>query len=141
MPDKKVTVPDGMLRAAMKAFAAWQGHPEYEFYAEGHVRNTVEAALEWLSEHPILPIDEWVEAAYDGMSGKGHVQTIVKIMDEWQRRMFIARHLMASSPPGPIDDLLYTAACLPKDTAEVDQRIGEAYARGLKRGSDVRSNS
>lgn len=76
----KIAAPEGMLKAFREVHEKREA--EYD-------RKALEAALLWLSENPILPTEEWAEYGYDGTNGKGHSATIVHLIGQWQRRMFL----------------------------------------------------
>ena len=76
-----IKVPEGMLKAALER---WPLHGD-----EDHrTLDRLEAALQWLSENPIVPTSEQSEelAERSGIS-TGNVQYALSL---WQRRMFLA---------------------------------------------------
>ncbi len=89
MSDKKIVVPEGMLEAVV-AVSPQADRPSREFAREFY-RPLLEAALEWLSEHPIVPIDKEVEEILDKVEPYRNWPEMVKrVVEIWQRQMFIA---------------------------------------------------
>ena len=142
MGEKRIVVPEGMLKAAERAtrlplesdFEAWRSDPKnWRRLAE----NIVTASLHWLSENPTVPtleqIDElhvYVEKRFDGHKN-GTMDGAVEMIVEWQRRMFLAPE------PNLLDDLyIFPNQSIPVDlkvnisAADVNVRINEAYRRG-----------
>jgi hypothetical protein len=75
---KKIVIPEGMLKAAYEPF-----EEEYEFsWTEMYTRKTLEAALRWLSENPIIPTDQKACELLDAYGHRGYT------FGQWQRRMF-----------------------------------------------------
>lgn len=81
MSDKKIVVPDGMLKAASK------GDP---LDAE-ELREPLRLALEWLSEHPIVPSEEDCRSLVIKKAGYDFEiwEWARWGASEWQRRMFL----------------------------------------------------
>jgi hypothetical protein len=126
--EKKIVVPKEMQVAFVKAMQDRFGS------VPGGTAVGLEAALRWLSEHPIVPT---MEQATE-MSDSGHPCVLdgVWYAIEWQLRMFLAPEPKA---PEEIKDLLFSEERkgLPDPyvneyTARVDARIIEAYRRGQK---------
>lgn len=85
MSDKRIVVPEGMLEEFYRGHATCpRGKPAMEV--------ALEAALRWLSENPIVPTDEQMDALTNEVpyqdSGNGSIFRVV--IDKWQRRMFLA---------------------------------------------------
>ena len=86
MPEKKYLVPEGMLRAAERAYNDCISE-------DNRSEETVEAALRWLAENPIVPTAK----------KSAELEILCKLNDEptcsdaifycseWQRRMFLRR--------------------------------------------------
>ncbi len=118
---KKIVVPAGMMQAALKAAG-----PDTPNYIRANV--VLEAALEWLSEHPIVPTDEQVEAMREGYNNSPCEMFARFTPGEWQRRMFLA-------PPAeilPLGDLLWDNNGYAAGHVMTRHReeILEAYRRG-----------
>ena len=73
MQEKKIVVPDGMLKAAIEC-RNLEGIHKRTFEA------ILEAALRWLSDNPIKPTRHQVT----------ELMVIPFMFEEWQRRMFLA---------------------------------------------------
>jgi hypothetical protein len=104
----KIRVPDGMMVAAHVAHI----HPTV-------LNEILEAALRWLSEHPIVPSTDDIGSMQDLLNGYGIADWGPILCAEWQRRM-----LLAPEPevPEEISDLIRGR--------EDDDLIIEAYRRG-----------
>jgi hypothetical protein len=93
MSEKKIVVPEGMLEAALDGLGI-----EIIKARRQYVKDTLEAALHWLSENPIVPTEKQIADLAKTMpyedSGNGNVLAVAVV--EWQRRMFLA--------PEPEDD-------------------------------------
>ena len=92
MSEKRILVPDGMLRAAWHAQLP-ADNPTFEWdegdeMSRNFYRRIFEAALRWLSDNPQVPT---MEQATE-MSDSGHPCVLdgVWYATEWQRRMFLA---------------------------------------------------
>jgi hypothetical protein len=92
MSDKRIVVPEGMLRAAWHAQLP-ADNPTFEWdegdeMSRNFYRRIFEAALRWLSDNPQVPT---MEQATE-MSDSGHPCVLdgVWYATEWQRRMFLA---------------------------------------------------
>ena len=133
MSDKKIVVPEGMLEAVV-AVSPQADRPSREFAREFY-RPLLEAALEWLSEHPIVPIDKEVEEILDKVEPYRNWPEMVKrVVEIWQRQMFIA-----TEPELPEE-----LKTIFKDTSKwngLDQdtkdATWEAYRRGLESKDNV----
>jgi len=91
MSEKRIVVPEGMLRAAIDASGI-----------TNHVTITeaVEAALDWQSENPQVPTDEQCDELINmiGANGRSLVRYPSRIskeqarnmLVEWQRRMYLS---------------------------------------------------
>lgn len=124
---KKIKVPEGMLEAAMRAsMEAGLGiGPSTELVIP------IEAALLWLTEHPIVPADEQLDSLlYDfGLQDHENAKPYSKaqarcLVVGWQRRMFLAPE---PEVPEAIKDLMdqYCSESYRGD-------LLEAYHRGLR---------
>lgn len=102
--DRKIVVPDGMLRAAQEEMSRHHLHVlkrrnlSCPIGSICSISRGLEAALRWLSENPIVPTDRQVlsmisECGEDAPWGK--TMTPIDMLCEWQRRMFLA--------PGPTE--------------------------------------
>jgi len=96
MMEKRIAVPEGMLRAAWHAQLP-ADNPTFE-WDEGDemnrkfYRRIFEAALLWLSENPIVPtLEQHMEISGVVRSRVDHNNlTMWDFWAEWQRRMFLA---------------------------------------------------
>jgi len=86
--EKKIVVPEGMMKAAI---FAWRLHPIRGYPPEDAVCKAVEAALRWLSEHPIVPTQKQSRKLYADVPQGLLVDEVPSwYAVEWQRRMFLA---------------------------------------------------
>lgn len=85
---EKIVVPEGMRKSATRAWL------ESEYEKPDVIRISLEAALRWLSENPIVPTDTQAYDLWQSqiLSGKTHSDNeLAKLCAvEWQRRMFLA---------------------------------------------------
>ena len=120
MSEKKIVVPEGMLEAALDGLGI-----EIIKARRQYVKDTLEAALHWLSENPIVPTEKQIADLAKTMpyedSGNGNVLAVAVV--EWQRRMYLA--------PEPE---------VPEETPEIirllDERM-ERYSMWLHRAMDA----
>lgn len=84
----KIQVPPAMLTAARNA-GEW-GSRLLTGYEHQQLEASLEAALRWLSENPIVPTKKQLENLWYESQGKGPEGTIEHCIAEWQRRMFLA---------------------------------------------------
>jgi len=87
MSEKKVTVPDGMLKAALAHMIGLGFNP-----AKESTRELLEAALRWQSENPIVPTWSDMDHMLDAYSPDDvpSVSDCQFVAVEWQRRCFLA---------------------------------------------------
>ena len=87
---KKIKVPEGMLKAARDGISA--SVEKYGFGASEAVGMCLKAALLWLSENPISPtidqIGQMEKAQVEGRIPRPPI-SLIGIITEWQRRMFL----------------------------------------------------
>jgi len=145
--EKKIVVPEGMLRAAWHAQLP-ADNPTFE-WDEGDelnrkfYRRIFEAALRWLSENPIVPTLEQTES----MRHLFHItdkplSVYQNVAVEWQRRCFLAPE---PEVPEDVKELLWADARCPdgifyfpvddrkpytSETLHHNEQIIEAYRRG-----------
>lgn len=93
--NRKIVIPEGMLNAACSAQSAKRIDPEGWMI----VRESLEAALIWLANNPIVPNEEVISDISLEM-GRVTSGAISKMLQEWQRRMFLA--------PEPIPESIVT---------------------------------
>lgn len=111
MSERKIVVPEGMLKAA------WD--TEAPFLLKSGIKSALESALRWLSENPIVPTDEQVESfSTEPMSVTAWAKAWAA---EWQRQMFVAPEPQI---PEEIRDLL-----LPNFSNAVQMVTGEHGTR------------
>jgi hypothetical protein len=123
MAEKKYAVPDGMLKAATL------GACEGMFLSQVHqvLLNTeriLEAAIRWQSENPQAPTDEQMKKMKSDIRYRVGVHfDDLKLVKEWQRRMYLA--------PEPE---------VPEETPEIirflDERM-ERYSMWMHRAMDA----
>lgn len=139
MGEKRIVVPEGMLKAVI------EHHPARRFlqddpklYATTTLEAVLEAALRWISENPRVPTDGQaeeiaLESYYSDPALPDSLLTKIKVnmAVEWQRRMFLAPE------PNSLDDLyIFPNQFIPGDLKvdisanDVNVRINEAYRRG-----------
>jgi hypothetical protein len=136
MRQRKIVVPEGMLKVAVAA--AWShigfSHPQASIRVQKEIeesfRVSLEAALRWLSENPIVPTDAQLELflTAQGLPNTGTFRSALSLFAGYfQRRMFLAPE---PEVPEEIEDLLW-----PKGHVGInhDQLIVEAYRRGQAR--------
>lgn len=114
MAERKIKVPEGMLKAA---YAAWD--------KQGAVDLCVVAALRWLAENPIVPTSHSICAEmHRTINAKGYCCYQSALLAEWQRRMFLESETEA------ISDLLWHHDPGGDCNTEHNKQIREAYRRG-----------
>lgn len=140
----KIIVPNEMISAAWNAVALKMR--EYVTEGKGRVpelsvsRISVEAALQWLAENPVVPTDEQEESLRNAcFRVVGPTRFVRNVAVEWQRRMFLA-----SEPevPEEIKDLLVnpsnwvisTVMGTSVDSSIINSRVIEAFRRGRQDG-------
>ena len=97
MREKKIVVPEGMLKAGVEAV---RDRSEFGFHfidnkdearIVAQTQDTLEAALLWLSENPIVPTNEQTQGVCDSIFvGPENLLDPRDAMVEGQRRMFYA---------------------------------------------------
>lgn len=103
MSEKKIVVPEEMLEEVFRF--SYDYATAYECVPSE--KQQLEAALRWLSEHPIIPNDEQLlefRHSWDDIWGKtqeGKGDFLVWALVEWQRRMFLAPE--PEVPENPIE--------------------------------------
>lgn len=80
--DRKIVVPEGMLKAAQD----WS--KDNQFFGTVQISGIVEAALRWLNQNPIRPTSEQAMKLYEDCPPRHGLTDWGAI--EWQRRMFLA---------------------------------------------------
>lgn len=89
MSEKKIVVPEGMLKAACVHIdvSSYGGYEQLQA-----VKSCLPLALRWLSENPIVPTDEQAAALLAVKPDIPETVTpyTVIVCTEWQRRMFDA---------------------------------------------------
>ena len=102
----------------------------------------LEAALRWLSESPIVPTMDDVEAmqeAYCGQQMSGEPNVCRFIATEWQRRMFAAPE--PGSPYDAVLDAALKAAPLHVDGVMIYSSNGDLLAEARRRGQKAEANA
>ena len=147
MSDKKILVPEGMLKASVEAvrdrsefgFHFIDNKDEARIVAQtgdrtvlnvtrhGTEQDTLEAALLWLSENPIVPTNEQTQGVCDSIFvGPENLLDPRDAMVEWQRRMFLAPE---PEVPEEIKDLVDSF-----NLPIYKEGLKESFRRGLKSG-------
>jgi len=128
MSEKKVTVPDGMLKAALAHMIGLGFNP-----AKESTRELLEAALRWQSENPIVPTWSDMDHMLDAYSPDDvpSVSDCQFVAVEWQRRMYLA------PAPEVTEEIKRRWESSP--TPETMIRIAEAFRRGSKPFVDGRN--
>ena len=134
---KRISVPDGMLKAALIA----SGLDDYCSDDQAEIRKALEAALLWASEHPQVPTDEQLQAMREHLlpdmpKGAEHFTSNDLFMGavEWQRRCFVQEE---PEIPEELDDIMFPDLAPDSITArksELNDLILDAYRRGLRKG-------
>jgi hypothetical protein len=93
MSERKIAVPEGMLKAALDGLGI-----EIVEARRQYVENALEAALRWLSLHPVVPtkeqtvvlrdLDTNISAQYGQTAPT--CASVSAVVTFWQRRMFLA---------------------------------------------------
>ena len=140
MSDKKILVPEGMLKAAVEAV---RDRSEFGFHfidnkdelrsrrarIVAQTQDTLEAALLWLSENPIVPTNEQTQGVCDSIFvGSENLLDPRDAMVEWQRRMFLAPE---PEVPEEINDLRLGGQTT-MSMGRMDWLLTEAFRRGQK---------
>ena len=135
---KKIVVPEGMLKAAigqalesgkvMKRRLWTEFFGSHDATCVQFTREMLEAALEWLAEHPIVPTDEQFQKMcgfYDWIMRRDY-EKMRDLIRKWTGMMFVAPEPEVMEA---VKDLLVKNPDHP-DREEIDKRILEAYRRG-----------
>lgn len=113
MRETKPVIPDGMLKAACDAMNAIIPIKDASDCRAGFMKRSLEAALRWVGQNPIIPTPEEYWAIIGDLKehgklesewSKGYVE-FLNIHIELMRRMFAAtpvRGKAAASPPPPV---------------------------------------
>jgi hypothetical protein len=85
MSEKKIVVPDGMLKAVKDRY-----DPNYPgAYRETFRRADLEVALRWRADNPIRPSSQQIQAMSDEMKAEGDLyQSVEAYCEKWARWMF-----------------------------------------------------
>jgi hypothetical protein len=123
----KIKVPEGMMDVAETAI-----HNCPEETSRNMARSSLEAALAWLAENPIVPTtsDDFSFLSSDYRLMDGYEANLVKSITKWQRRMFLA-----PDPDEPIKDLLEGKHVHGFNDSK--EALREAYRRGLEHARDT----
>jgi hypothetical protein len=139
MSERRIVVPDGMLKAATDAACTVldQRH-------EVVVGAALEAALRWLADNPPLPEIKQLESLWNSLPDSTgqypYWQKIREVMWQWQTRVFLA---VEPEVPEEVKDLLLVDAVnfeipngakLYGSAADRNAAIIEAFRRGQKAG-------
>lgn len=120
MTEKKIKVPEGMLKAAVAEWYVATGERDF------CIRMILEAALRWLSENPIVPDDEQCLQLWRGSAGADTTADCTRnTVSNWQRRMFLA----------PPESEMIGAETLEHFCSRF-QTIGEAVSEAFRIGQD-----
>jgi len=139
MTEPKIKVPEGMLAAVDEAIGKARARSVErlasragELWPNDLKQVTLEAALRWLAQNPIVPtLDEWEDCfrAIPDESYPSSVEVEIAQCAEWQRRMFFV-----SEPevPEAIKDLLRgnKGTYMKDPNREHDDAVIEAFHRG-----------
>jgi hypothetical protein len=127
--EKKIVVPEGMLRATWNAMEEHMQTHNFVGCVPGSMCSLtvgIEAALLWWSENPIVPTLEQAAELWRVTNGTLKDTWPVSIAVEWQRRMFLAPE---PKMPDAVKQLLKESC---GSGMSVEALIVEAYNRGLK---------
>ena len=141
IPSKRYVIPEGMLEAFRQGMTERPGGlamPRLK-PTDDLERAGVEGVLRWLSENPIAPTMQQLQAIYDSPDCPKEGTYVPYYLCEWQRRMFLAPE---PDVPEALIDLLapkFTNAlevamgkALTRNEEEYQKNILEAYRRGRK---------
>lgn len=119
---KRIVVPEGMLKVALDSWSV-SGRVQLHPNTIASIGASLEAALLWLSENPIVPTEEQWKAMNNERQWPDSVGRRQWLVAEWQRRMFLAPE---PEVPEEIADLLVGVH---PDVAPIAL---EAYRRGQR---------
>lgn len=93
--EKKIVVPPGMLDAVSDEMCQrWryrkEDWPSVKKTDAANLSFSLETALRWLAENPIVPTEKQFAKLYDDLSGVNDGKLTQRGVIEWQRRMFLA---------------------------------------------------
>lgn len=120
----KIVVPEGMWDAARRMYALANSlNGRTDCSDVDRLMYSLEAALHWLSENPIVPTPEQLMELNEHTPVGPHT---ISLLREWQRRMFLA-----PDPDAPIKDLLAKSEALGMGSGKQhNDAVREAYRRG-----------
>lgn len=126
MSEKKIVVPEGMLKAALNT---WNRHHlvDPELRSAWTMERLLEAALEWWSENPFAPTDEQANEFLG--CGRDKIWAC-DIIDIWQRRMFRAPE---QEIPEEVEDL-FLGTEHDRSGSTIRRAVVEAYRIGIRDG-------
>lgn len=118
MRQKTIMIPKGMMEAV--------GY-ENNAFAQELARRVIISALVWLTENPVLPLDEEAARIVDETHFSTLTARCIEFARLWQQRMFLAPE---PEVPNDVKELLYPD---PNGVNfDVNHTILEAYRRGQR---------
>lgn len=132
MTEKKIVVPEGMLKSAIEASLQRDpitGIPVLSRGFNATIISAIEAALLWIAEHPIVPNHTqtiYLCKSYEG-AGSDYCQSIRDVACSWQEIMFFAPE---PEVPKEMKDLLVNPVVGMVNGMHINDRILEAFRRG-----------
>ena len=131
---KKIVVPDGMLRAGIRASGITAGYEDLAVEHRRRAKAILEAALEWLAENPIYITDDHVKKILDAC------RTLPMSLDKYrmlfaelQRTLFLEEE---KEVPREIEDLMWSIPLYQNDGQfyEAIPNINETILKAFERG-------
>ena len=116
---EKYVVPDGMLKAANKAWDHFSG-----IGIGARIKVMLEAALQWATENPQVPTLQQAQDLREDFIALPSKEFVQFVTEEWQRRMWL------STEPEMIGPETVEEFCSRFRT--IREAVIEAYRRGLK---------
>lgn len=142
MSEKRIVVPEGMLKVAIDAAVKSSGASTIQASSrvkaeiEKSFHSALEAALRWQSENPVVPPEQFIHGHIRKGNGCWLSTTdCIAAIKEWQRRMYLAPE---SEVPEGIKDMLADldiATSYVTGREQYNKDIIEAYRRGQKTGA------
>jgi len=145
MSEKRIVVPEGMLKAAIDAVWGERGVGYQSTRGEGDIKACVEAALRWLSEYPIVPTAAEALTLLQDRVASGHLSnkeycaipstTIRCLIREWQRRMFLAPEPEISPVAKKVIQSFMGCTLTPEDADAIVEQVSYAAHGRIQKSS------
>lgn len=131
MSEKKIVVPEGMLRTACQAYPNprfdWVDSDNYGVFT----RPVLEASLRWLSENPIVPSEDEIKKTF-GDRPSTPIPALQQGFKEIQSRMFLApeplcRHCQNNPAGGFFDNTLCGPCYNSRENWELPEELWDLF--------------